>query len=198
MNIESADPRAQRTRLALIGAMEALLSERDAIDISITEIVARARVSRPSFYQHFGDIPTLVVATGIARIERLFADNDTRFAHLTGAEFGRRTIDNIVHELQRDHVFYRRLLHGVGSYDISRSVIAFLEARMQGRRDTALFSEATLADADRLTAIAAGISWLIIRWLDSGFEGDDTPDRMAERLSHTIASLAGASPAPAL
>src|SRR5215217_4454150 len=62
MTQEPTDPRWFRSRQALIAAMTQLLDERDLAEISITDLVQRASVSRPTFYQHFADL------NGLARL----------------------------------------------------------------------------------------------------------------------------------
>jgi AcrR family transcriptional regulator len=48
------DPRVKRSQRALADAMAALLVERPYAEISVSDIVGRAEVSRATFYLHFG------------------------------------------------------------------------------------------------------------------------------------------------
>lgn len=61
------NPRARRTREALLAAGIALLSERSIDVVAIDEIVARAGVGKGSFFNHFADKAgfAAAVATGI-------------------------------------------------------------------------------------------------------------------------------------
>src|SRR6266542_671503 len=50
---QSTDLRARRTRKWLQDALIELMKEKSFQDIQITELAARAQVSRPAFYLHF-------------------------------------------------------------------------------------------------------------------------------------------------
>jgi AcrR family transcriptional regulator len=56
----SANPRAQRTRAALIGAGRRLYSRRPVDAVTVDEIVQAAEVGKGSFYNHFADREALV------------------------------------------------------------------------------------------------------------------------------------------
>lgn len=58
------NPRAQRTRDALLDAGFALLAERPIDAIAIDEVVARAGVAKGSFFNHFTDKPGFANAIG--------------------------------------------------------------------------------------------------------------------------------------
>lgn len=57
MTAAAINPRAQRTRQALIAAGFELLAERPIDAIAIDEVVARAGVAKGSFFNHFTDKP---------------------------------------------------------------------------------------------------------------------------------------------
>ena len=58
---ESTDPRALRTRKALVDAVLTLLNDHDATDLNVSQIVKEAGVSRQVFYQHFEDRDALIL-----------------------------------------------------------------------------------------------------------------------------------------
>jgi len=190
MEASDLDPRAVRTRRALVDAMAAMLEEREPGEISVTDLVARAGVSRPSFYQHAGDIPSLVVAAGVDRLAEIFARSDARTTGLEGADLARPTIRNIVADLAEQREFYCRVLRGVGSHDVSARVTDFVAGRLRGRLIAAGPDPRT---EDLVVAIAAGATWLIIRWLDG--DSADSPERMSERLLDVVLTLASAATA---
>jgi AcrR family transcriptional regulator len=180
------DPRAQRTRLALVEAMAELLETRDPLDLTVTEIVARAGVSRPTFYQQAGDIPALVAAAGLDRLSAIFARSDARTAGLDADGRARDTIENLVGELARNREFYRRVLRG--SHDTAARVTEFVETRLHARIGA---DPTDPRVADRITVVAAGATALIIRWLDD--EPGEPPARMAARLLDVIVALTPAA-----
>ncbi|MFP3534278.1 helix-turn-helix domain-containing protein, partial [Burkholderia sp. SIMBA_042] len=51
-----ADPRFQRSYDALVRAVTELLDEAPLSKLSIAQLVQRAGVARPTFYQHFPDL----------------------------------------------------------------------------------------------------------------------------------------------
>lgn len=59
---ERANPRAERTRAALIGAGRRLYSERPVDAVTVDDIVQAASVGKGSFYNHFADREALVRA----------------------------------------------------------------------------------------------------------------------------------------
>ncbi|PZQ58343.1 MAG: hypothetical protein DI570_18015 [Phenylobacterium zucineum] len=59
---ERANPRAERTRAALIGAGRRLYSERPVDAVTVDDIVQAAAVGKGSFYNHFADREALVRA----------------------------------------------------------------------------------------------------------------------------------------
>ncbi|WP_068876590.1 MULTISPECIES: TetR/AcrR family transcriptional regulator [unclassified Phenylobacterium] len=59
---ERANPRAERTRSALIGAGRRLYSERPVDAVTVDDIVQAAGVGKGSFYNHFADRDALVRA----------------------------------------------------------------------------------------------------------------------------------------
>ena len=62
---ESTDPRALRTRKALVDAVLTLLNDHDATDLNVSQIVKEAGVSRQVFYQHFADRDALILAAAM-------------------------------------------------------------------------------------------------------------------------------------
>lgn len=56
----SVDPRATRTRHRLKGALLDLLRTRGWDEVTVSEVVARARCSRSTFYTHYEDLDALL------------------------------------------------------------------------------------------------------------------------------------------
>lgn len=66
---DSTDPRAIRTRTALVDATIKLLYENHVEHLSVSQIVKEAGVSRQVFYQHFSDRDALVLEAGQQMME---------------------------------------------------------------------------------------------------------------------------------
>ncbi|AKS34124.1 TetR/AcrR family transcriptional regulator [Mycolicibacterium goodii] len=66
----SADPRAERVRTRLHEAAFALAHERQVDELTVSDIVGRAGVSRQVFYQHFGDRDEAIAAAFATEFSR--------------------------------------------------------------------------------------------------------------------------------
>ena len=69
----SSDPRAERVRSALLGAAFELAHQRRIEDISVSDLVRQAGVSRPVFYKHFADRDEAVTAAVRASLDETLA-----------------------------------------------------------------------------------------------------------------------------
>ncbi|BCI53392.1 TetR family transcriptional regulator [Mycolicibacterium litorale] len=82
----SADPRAERLRARLREAALTLVAQRRVDELTVADLVAHAGVSRPAFYQHFGDrddaIATAFTAAFAAATTDLDHDARTRILRL--------------------------------------------------------------------------------------------------------------------
>ena len=72
MAISRPGGRTARTKAAAFDAARALLAERDAADIAMTDIAARAGVAATSLYRRWGDVRTLLTEMAV---ERLMAES---------------------------------------------------------------------------------------------------------------------------
>ena len=77
---ESTDPRALRTRKALVGATVALLKTHPVAELNVSQIVKEAGVSRQVFYQHFTDRDGLVLATAQDMVKGAYEGFAARFS----------------------------------------------------------------------------------------------------------------------
>ncbi len=194
---ETEDPRAQRSRAALVRAVTALVETTDVERISVTQVVAAAGVTRPTFYQHFADVPQLACD---AAIERLAAE----FERFDALGLGRlapspddwiATVEPVVaellHSLAAHGDFYRRVLTGPSAARAFTATGAFLTDRILGRSPlaAAVHGSASPEMHDRVTVISGGLVWLIINWLLTDRAGVDSPETMAHRITVQLAEL---------
>lgn len=193
---ELTDPRALRSRAALLAVAAEMLEHPGATAPSVTEIAERAGVSRPTFYKHFIDVPALITAAVTTELERAFAESDAALAGVRGLDFLRGTITAIIVVVHARRELYRSVLQGPTSYAVLSEIVDFVSARMRskvlGARTAErpwLLAHEHVAD-DRIVAVAAGAMWIVARWLDTDFTGADAPDAFAERLTSIVLSLA--------
>ena len=77
---DSTDPRAIRTRNALVQATIGLLQTHTVAELNVSQIVKEAGVSRQVFYQHFTDRDGLVLATAKDMIKEAYEGFAARFS----------------------------------------------------------------------------------------------------------------------
>jgi AcrR family transcriptional regulator len=192
MTIE--DPRLARTRDALIGAAIAALDERDPESVTITELVSAAGVSRPSFYQHFGDLPTLVHAAALARMRSAF---DTVVTPTPGPDgdswsvFSLGTLRELLSHFDEHAAFYLRAVGGPGGQHFAASVIRFLSDRFRTVSPLAAAIGASERPAERADFLAAGVLWTITSWLPTDTADRAGVDEMAHRVGMLLLSSIG-------
>src|SRR5512145_1085601 len=75
--LRSRDVESEATRRAILDAAGNLLATVGERGLSIREVCARAGVTAPTIYHHFGDKAALVARV----VEDCFADFDRAFAH---------------------------------------------------------------------------------------------------------------------
>jgi len=163
----SRDVESEATRRAILDAAEHLLATRGEDGLSIREVCARAGVTPPTIYHHFGDKAALVARV----VDDCFADFDRAFADRAAPNdpvealrwgFDRYVEYGLRHPTHYTLMFERRhsgpTPGGQASYDgLRRSVLRIAEAG----RLTAPVDEATAA----LWSAMHGVTSLCIRGL---------------------------------
>jgi AcrR family transcriptional regulator len=141
--LRSRDRESEATRRAILDAAEELLATVGEGGLSIREVCARAGVTAPTIYHHFGDKAALVARV----VDDCFADFDRAFAHRTApndaVEALRWAFDRYV-EYGLGHPTHYRLMFGTRPARPSAAGLASydgLRRRVMG-----------IADAGRLTA----------------------------------------------
>lgn len=162
--IRSRDLESEATRRAILDAAEHLLATVGEHGLSIRELCARAGVTAPTIYHHFGDKAALVARV----VDDCFAQFERAFAHRAApgdpVEALRWSFDRYV-EYGLGHPTHYRLMfgsrparpsaHGLASYDgLRRRVVAIADAG----RLTAPVEEATAA----FWASVHGVTSLVI------------------------------------
>lgn len=193
------DPRLARTRAAILDAATEAMEAGPLEEITISALVERAGVSRPSLYQHFGDLPTVFRDAAFARLQERFALIEPPAAfesHAQWAGFLRDGVGGLLEHLREHAPFYRRALNGPSGRELSAAVVAFLSTRIleQSPLGARIPRGTALRPEDRVAAIAAGAVWIITDWLGSDFTGSDAVDAMTDRIAALLITLSGAEP----
>jgi AcrR family transcriptional regulator len=171
--LRSRDLESEATRRAILDAAEHLLATVGEAGLSIREVCARAGVTAPTIYHHFGDKAALVARV----VDDCFADFDRAFAHRAAphdpVEALRWSFDRYVEYGLRHPTHYRLMFGmrpqrpsaaGLASYDgLRRCVLAIANVG----RLAAPLEDATAA----FWASVHGVTSLVI----SGFWQPGTP-----------------------
>lgn len=192
MSLPREDPRWTRSRAALIEAMTALV---DSGHIpTITDVVARAGVSRPTFYQHFGDLSTALSTAALERIEAQFAVIPPSFDSVD-LESTRATVTALLTHLQEHGGFYRAVLNDSRARHFTASVVEFVAHRIVAVSPLRVdrVEKVTAPTADRTTVLAAGLVWLITEWLTRADDEAESIEEISRRLVAVLAFFARAS-----
>lgn len=157
------NPMVTRSRAALIGAATRLLEGREAADISVTDVVTEAGMSRPTFYQHFADLGALFAAAGLARLEEVFARSEaSRPAPADSAGVLAERLGVLAARLGEQAVFYARIHASQGGSAFHAGAVSATAARL--RREP-LLRDRVGEEAAHWEFLAAGVVWLITRHL---------------------------------
>ncbi|PPG37375.1 TetR/AcrR family transcriptional regulator [Pseudoclavibacter sp. RFBA6] len=162
------DARFVRSRAALIAAVVELLDEgRDAAQLSITDIVGRAGVSRPTFYKHFDDTAALIREAALQRLQSTFDRIPSVGDDPSWPTFVRGTLRALLRELDADAPFYRAALESSFGL-LTGDVIAYLATRLLESSPLGpVIRRRPGPDTprDRAEFLAAGAMWHVTRWL---------------------------------
>jgi AcrR family transcriptional regulator len=172
------DPRQAKSRAALIGAAIELVDDREVADISVTDLAARAGLTRVTFYQHFPDRDSLLQAAGVERFDAALVDFGEGDGQRRGLVAGSQALLDL---LSANRVFYQRLLNGTSGIQTYRAIQTFLGNRIA---IAASFDGIELDEAQRLF-LGGGAMAHISRWLSD----DETPVFPEDGTAESIAAL---------
>ena len=183
------DPRAQRSRAALLEAACELVDERDVGALTITDVCTLAGVSRPTFYQHFGDIPTLAQAAAVERLEQVFEETAAVQTPAEPAVMLEAGVRRLMQGLAEHAPFYRRVLEETSMLAVQPLVIDFVADRL-----VAFVERSGAANPDRIRSrvrlLAAGAAWLVMEQLGDRRDPDGLDSAatgIAQQLAQSIA-----------
>ncbi|WP_185984515.1 TetR-like C-terminal domain-containing protein [Aureimonas mangrovi] len=188
----SDDPRYRRSLQALESALLHLLQTRPLDEITITAFVQAAGVTRPTFYQHFQDIADAARRLALKRLDTAFPKPEPFSAdfEMTQAalfEHVRKQALPVIRHLQKERVFYLRVLDGAGNAVFFEEVVAFLASRFLPDAFEMAARSSTAERDDLMALMAGGAMWLMVRWLRTA--ESTTPEEMAERLSAAAVTM---------
>lgn len=156
------DLRVVKTRKALIGAVESLALEKDIEEVTVSELCARAGVSRSTFYSHFADKFDLVQCA-------------IRYEFETMAKWGgptlARPLETLLAKLRSNDFLCRRMrLGGVGT-EAASVIEESLAEYMRGQISQGAWRPRRMdvpVDA-ALAYCAHGFAGVVAWWIRGGF-----------------------------
>lgn len=190
------DPRFQRSRDALLASVTNLLDDDADVALSISNIVEKAGVTRPTFYKHFGDVQEAMQQAALTRLANAFPEpvDLTDLGEMSNeerVEYVACQTEPIFDHLRDYHRFYLRIMSTAGTFGFFDELVAFLAERILNVnvQPVAQTTKSPALSNDRSTFMASGALWLVVRWLASDFEGENTPARMARRVESLTVPL---------
>lgn len=187
---DSQDPRALRTRAAMLDATLGLVRDRRVEDISISQIVKAAGVSRQAFYDHFDDRDDAVV-------EAIRELTSTRLAELTQdldpAVEGPQSLVPLMRFLEEERVLYDHLHLGPvqdRAMDVARESLLPACRRMADGLLAAAGEQPDEDDLAEVTRFLAGGVFEVLRgWMRERVPMADALHQ-TERIWRRLASMA--------
>lgn len=113
-----ADKRVERTKGYLREALEELLREKPLERITVTEVLARAEVSKNAFYTHYGSLTALVEDCYLHRLVYFCGTNKRRGDYATREEAITETMEQrarLLYDFKRNPNLARAVLTNVGT-----------------------------------------------------------------------------------
>lgn len=190
--VHSDDPRYQRSLHALTQAIIGLVETTPIREITVTRIVAAAGLTRPTFYQHFTDVPSALQLAALHHLEagvpHISGDVPHPFADLPIEERMIMTGEQVLDHLGENRHFYLSVLEAAPS----TLFIDILADRVYARMLPEVFQSGKESGSrlleDLKYVLASGSVWLVLRWFRGELPG--TPRDVAARLARMLLAVA--------
>lgn len=186
------DVRLQRSRLAMIAAVDELIAEGAGLEeITITAIVRRAGVSRPTFYKQFADVAELLRASAMTRMTTMFDRVAGQVPGTSWQDFMTCTIRTLLTELVSDRPYYLTALEASPASLIEEITELITERLLHHSPLAPTLGSATgrVTARQRAGFLAAGTVWQARSWLQSLHDADVTHDQVAAAIDEEMAVL---------
>ena len=177
------DPRFHRSRSTLIEAMIQLVREQPVVSISITQVVEVAGVTRPTFYQHFADVPSAARAAALHQLSEAYSHIESGLERASVEEvrtmLEKRTV-SVLRHLHTDKTFYLNVFDSAGNIDLFEGLVGIVSERMM-RPGFQRKTHPNEDERDLKLLLAGGLTWLSINWLRKGDKASSA-EAMARRI----------------
>ncbi len=177
------DPRIERTREALRGALMALIEEKGFDAISVQDIAERAGVNRATFYLHYRDKQDLLIRTSEAVFDRLVAEAGPIDRENLAFQKPPQQVVILFQHLAKHQDFYRVMLgrSGVPAFvaRMREYLATFTQQRITGLHSLYPAAAPILDDRFISEYVAGALLSIIIWWLDNDLP--HSPEYVADR-----------------
>lgn len=190
--VDKMNPRTERARKAIVEAAFELASACPVDQITLTDIAKEAGVSRPTVYKQFSDTANLIAFVTESSLDDALSLIDREIDDSDAQTYFRDLMRRFVAAVYERKDFYRHAIYGPSAAQIMIGVAQMLDSRMSTRLVGKRLSDAGDDADDCRAAISAGVVWLLVRWLGSDFQGENAPERIAERIADVMFVLSGA------
>lgn len=197
-NLQQSRPQAARSLAPLISAVTAMLDEgADPAILNVAVLARRAGVSRPTFYQYFRDVPALVRAAALQRMEATF-DRVPPVEHGdTWTVFAQDTFLTLLTDLAERRRFYLSAL-ALNPTEVASDFVRYISHRLLNHSPLGpIIARRPGPDtaAQRAEFLAAGAVWLVQQWLATSTDPLGEVEDMVGRLSALLLASSGATEA---
>lgn len=192
-------PMRARSRRRLCEAVTQLLDDRDPTDVTITDVVREAGLTRPTFYAIWDGLPAAFAEAAVERLNEAFDGVVLgRFDEVPDREGLNEVLRTIMVRLQPHAGFYAKVLTGPSAFVVQRAMVERVCTRI--RWSTAVrevLAAGPVGGQVAAEAIAAAIMWIITRWLEDhpGAPLEDVVDLLGGTVWAMIDGGLGASAA---
>lgn len=165
--IQSPSRPASRSRDKLRAAAVVLLDQRGPADVTITDLVNEAGVSRPTFYAVYRDLSEAWADAAVLRLEEAFDGIAPASDGFGTGDIGRilEVIGVAVEKLEPHVDFMHRVLTGPGGPEVLRQSIDYLAGRILAAPTLGgSLAAGPLAPETAARAIAASVAWTAVQW----------------------------------
>ncbi len=189
-----------RSLAPLVDAVTAVLDEgsqrgADPAALNVADIARRAGVSRPTFYKYFRDVPALVRAAALQRMEATFERVPAVEIGDTWTIFARDTFQTLLTDLAERRRFYLSAI-ALNPTDVASDFVRYISHRLLAHSPLGPIIHRRKGPdtaAERAEFLAAGTVWLVQQWLASSTDPLGEVPEMVERLSALLLSSSGAT-----
>ncbi len=181
----------RRTKYLISSAIFDLVSKNDIKDVSVQMIIDLAKITRPTFYNHYPDVLHAVRATAISMMDEAMPPlppaGDTM---PTPEEFWAKTqsqIMPILEHIAERRPFYRRVLRQAADLSYFEDAMAMFISKTDPSLLRIAETADTPAQADMIEILTNGMMWLAIRWLLGSEEVP--PQELGRRMTDAILAI---------